>query len=458
MPGPGTTRMFYGDYEFTPVPLLTESIEIIRDAKLDQLFSRNTKEFTGVLLENPGASGAFLSLFEKKEALLRALASGNQELIISHAGVPLVSGEFPRINGPVFEEGTWVDRVNFTFSAERDSVEEGSGIQSFTETWAFEEDDNQRSVTVQHDVNAIGINSNPSGINNAVTNARSFVLARTGYDKVPTSHPVFVQASGTISVPSNAFEALRSESIDIQAGSFGVTERFILSSGNFIHTRTAQFNIEADGVTTVSLNGNIRGLGRKGDDIAYQRALIVYDDLRPLFPADASGIYSEFSGDATLFTTNPLQNNVTKNRFLGTVDYSVSFDDSPSNNLPSGIQEFSISTQVQEPIRIFASFLIMERALGPVVQDVATSNEGSFTIQGNAVGKPSFPFNDLLAFVEDKINDNRPDPIDFITLRPGALSVTKDQENKVIQFNVQYAFTKELSQVFGDASAPVVIT
>lgn len=454
----GPITMFYGDFEFNPTPLFSESVDILRDAKGDQLVQRTSRDFTGILLEITASGTGFTNVFAQKEALRVALASGDKQFVIKNNGVPIVSG-FPRVGNVTFEEGTWSDRINYTFATEEDdTVDGGDVIQSFTETWNFEELDDNRTVTVSHDVTAVGIDNSASGLNNALTNAKVFVLGRTGFTNVPTGHPTFVQASGTLVDPAVAFEELRTENVDPQQGSFGVSERFTLSSGNFVHVRTGQLSRDNAGVSTVTLAGNIRGLGRKGDDLSFTRALAAFSDrIRPLFAADASGVYSELGGGATLFTTNTSQENTTKNRFVGTIDYSVAFTDDPADNLPSGIFEFNITCAEQDAIRLFASTPIPERNLGPVVQDVATSNEGTLTIQGNAVGEPNFPFANLLSFVEDQINAKRPDPNDFQTLRTGAKNVTKDEQNNTVQFSVQYVFTKELSQVFGDASAPVVV-
>jgi hypothetical protein len=451
--------MFYGDFEFIPVPVYSETVEVFRDAKLDLLFKRTAREFTGTLLGPPASGSSFVDLFDQKESLKDALSSGNQEFRINFDGQPIVSGEFPRIDGPTFAEGTWVDRIDYTFSMELDSqFEGGDAVQSFSETWSFQENEDRRSATVSHDLNAVGLNTNPSGTNNALTNATTFVLGLTGFANVPAGHPMFVQVSG-IGLGFSSFEELRTETVDVQTGSFGVSESFILSSGNFLHTRTAQFQTGEDGVTSVSLQGNIKGLGRDGDDIAFNNALAAYNNtIKPLFPASASGVYQEFGGEAILFTSNPISTSTTRNSFVGTIDYSVSFNDSASSNLPSGILEFALNVQEQDAVRVFASFPIMERALGNVVQDVATSTEGSISLQGNAVGKPGFSFNNLLVFVEDQINASRPDPNDFQTLRPGSKQITKDESNNRVQFNVSYIFTKELSQVFGDASGPIVIT
>jgi hypothetical protein len=225
-----------------------------------------------------------------------------------------------------------------------------------------------------------------------------------------------------------------------------VSETFTLSSGNFVHTRTGQLSQGEDGINTISLDGTIRGLGR-GDN-AISRATTAYNgNIKPNFAADASGVYSELGGLATLFTNNFNTLSVTRNEFAGTVDYSVSFTDSPSDNLPSGILDLTFTVQDNEPTRLFASFVIPERTIGNVIQDIGTSTEGTFTIQGSVQGKSDFPFVSLLSFVEDRVNNNRPQPIDYQTLRLTDKSINKDELNNTVNFNFTWTYTLELSQV-----------
>ena len=439
----GSTRMFYGNYEFMPVPVFSWSTEMIRDNKQEELSLRNTLDFTGVLLEVlPTESGIFPNMYLQRELLKRALTeSGVQQWRITYEGNTVQSGIFPRVQDVNFEEGVWVDRINYTFSFVFDQALSGkTPVDSFNETWTFEENDDRRSVTVNHDLSAVGVNTSASGISNALVNARIFVLARTGYSNVPAGHPAFVEGSGTL----QAYEERRTESVDVQQGSFSVTESFTLSSGNFTHLQTGQLNTDAEGITTVSLDGAVRGLGR--GDHAYTRALAAWiDRIRGNLPGQASGVYNELGGIATLFTSNPESLSVTRNPFAGTIDYSISFTDDPTQDLPSGVQDFTITVQDDKPVRLFASFAIMERTLGNVVQDIATSTEGRITIAGSAIGKQGFPFNDLLDFVEGRINLLRPISASYITLRLDQKSVTKDEAQNTVNFTLVWLYTKELS-------------
>ncbi len=436
-----SVKMFYGLYQFVPVPIFSWNTETVRDSALNEIFLRHTLDFTGVLLGSPSESGTFDQLFQKKTQLQQALASGHKHFRILSNNNTVLSGVFPRVNNVSIAEGVWANRIDYTFSLEYDEDFYNNSIQSYNESWAFEESDDRRSATARHDISSVGLNTNPSGINNAFVNAKSFVLGKTGYANVIAGTPAFVQVSG---VSFNAYEELRTEQADVQAASYGVSEVYTLSSGNFIHTFNGALQQAEDGIRTINLDGNIRGLGR--GDVAFTRALSAWNTkVKTKLPLLASGIYLELGGDATLFTNNFKNLNITRNSFAGILSYSASFTDSEADNLPSGIQDFTLTISDQLPIRIFASFAIPERSLGNVVQDISTTSEGTFSIQGNAIGKQGFTFSDLLSFVQDKINQNRPNPASYITLRLDQKQLNKDFDKNTVQFNVSWKYTKDLS-------------
>lgn len=438
MPSPGfiqRTRMTYGDYSFSPVPTFSWTTDLVRDNLDNLLYKIHSLDFAGVLLPNPSNSGQLDEVVDLQDQLRAALASGNQELIISFDGAPVLSGVFPVIENVSMEEGVWADRTNYTFSAFYDEDVDANGIKSFSETWSFQEDEDRRSATVSHAINAVGLNTNPSGISNALINAKDYVTARTGYSNAVANAPFFVQVSGA---SFNAYEELRNEQHDIQAGGFSVNENFVLSSGTFINTRTSQYSEDADGVVTVSVNGQVRGLGR-GDD-AFERAIGAWDaSIKDNLKFVASGTYVQFAGPADLFTNNTESFSVTKNEFAGTLDYSVSYNDSPGENLPAGIQEFNLSVTTNLPTRIHPTFLIPKRAAGPIVQDALTTKPGTHVVAGNAIGKSSADFGVVLSYVNLKLQENKGPG--FITSH----SITKDERNKTVNFNITWEFTSDLN-------------
>jgi hypothetical protein len=407
-------------------------------------------ELAGHILAPPANSGKLDYLLTEREKLQNAMASGQQEFRIVYNGVHRVSGIYPRVTSIAFEDEVWVDKMAFSIGLEWDEDFYNNGIQSYSETWDFtESEEDRRSALVSHGISAVGINTNPSDINNALTNAITFVQGKTGWANAVSGTPGFVGVSGTYSSYENH---QRTESVDPQGGIYSVAETFVLSSGTSVHTSDGSFDIDEQGVVTINVNGNIRGLGR--GDVAYTRARSKWTSVQPQLPGVASGIYSDLGGTATLFTSNYKTLSVTRNSFAGTIDYSVSYSDSPSENLPSGVLEFTLNYSDSKATRVYASFPIPERALGNVIQDVATSTEGAISINGTAVGKPDFSFNSLKTFVESKVNARRPNSANFETLRMSQHNVTEDEDNNRIQFTFGWTYTVELSNaaVDGDVS------
>ncbi len=437
------SKMIFGQYEFKPVPLFSWATETVYDSKQDKTYLKHTVDCAGTILELAGESGNLGTLITDRNTLKNALAAQNAEWKLWFNNIPYISGVYPKVSNFSVEQGIWVDNFNYTFTFEYDEDFYSKHIQSYTESWSYEENEDRETITVKHDISAVGLNTTPSGVNNAFTNAKTYVLARTGYNNAVANLPGFTKASGSVS----AYEALRSEQADVGGAAYSVAENFILSSGTYIHTSTGQLSKDENDIGTVSVDGEIRGLGRS--TLAYTRAKNGWNVVKTQLPAIASGVYSELGGLAKLFTTNYQSYSVTKNPIAGSIAYSISFTDSAKENLPSGVTEFSINVQDNKPVRVYASFPIMDRSLGNVVQDVGTSTEGQFTISGNCVGKTGYPFADLLNYVQTKINEKRPLPASYATLRLNSKQISKDEENNKVDFSVEWIYTIDLSQVGG---------
>ncbi|MHA2123227.1 MAG: hypothetical protein ACW990_18675, partial [Promethearchaeota archaeon] len=126
-------QLFYGQYEFIPVPLFSWSTDTVRDGKGDAVSLAHTLSFTGTLLETPSESGQFDLLFARRGQLQQALASGNQEFRILFNGIPQLSGIFPKVSNVTFDEGTWTTRIDYSFTFDYEEDFFSTSVQSFTE-------------------------------------------------------------------------------------------------------------------------------------------------------------------------------------------------------------------------------------------------------------------------------------------------------------------------------------
>lgn len=434
-----SVTMTYGAYSFTPVPIFTFDTEMVRDTKGSGIALRNTLTFTGDILKTSGDASNISDVISERDSLVNALKIDNSELRILENGSGLLSGVYPQITDFTLDEGTWFDRANYSFTATYEESISSDNISDYSENWSYEEDDNRRSVTLNHSVSAVGLDTSTSGANNSLSNARTFVLARVGSSNQPPSHPAFVQVSGS----SVAYEGLRSEEADVATGSFTINETFTLSSGSYIHTQDASMDV-SDGITTVSLQGEVRGLGRK--DAAFTNALSGWNNqVRDGLPSDASGVYSQLGGTATLYTGTTTSQTISKNEFDGSITYNYSYTDDEQENLPSGIESFDINFSDTQPTVVYATFPIFGRTLGNVVQNIGTSTEGQISIAGSAKAEAGYLFSDLLDYCETRINALRPDSANYVTLRLTSQSVTKDDAANEVQFNLQWSYTTSLS-------------
>ena len=438
------TRMFYGNYQFAPVPLLTWTTELVKSTQGDSLSLNNTLNLDGSLLELGGESGNFPGLLLQRQALVDGVTISGQEFSITHEGLPVVSGIYPQFETVDFEQagidaGTWTTEIPYTLVfTYSEAVEGNTPIESFGESWEFEENEDRVSFRATHNISAVGQNTAISGGNNSVDNARAFVLARTGYGNVPLNHPAFVEGSGSL-LP---FEELRTESVDVEQGSVSITESFTLSSGNFVHTQNGSFSTDDNGITTVQLDGNIRGLGRR--EVCFTNALAAYNNnIEPTFAAEAQEIYDRYAGSGTLATSNPKSNSVSQAEFNGTIGYSRAYDDDPASDLPSDIESLTLSVSIDEPVQLFATIPIPDRSVGPVVQDVGTTTPGTYTISGSAQGKIGVSIATVKAFVQQKINENLPTiaALSAQTLVLTRKTITTDEFNRTVGFNLVWQWT-----------------
>ena len=429
------TRMYYGDYEFAPVPTFGWTTEIIRDGTGSAIYKRHTLDFTGTLLfDSVSESGQLDNMITKQNALRNALGSGNQEWRLTYDGSTLIDGKYPRVQDVAIDEGLWVDKCGYTFSFVYDEDFEDTGIESYSESWEYSESENRRTVTISHDISAKGQNTNPSGTSNALTNAKDYVLAKTGYTNAVSDSPFFCQASG---LTTSAYEEGRVESIDVASDTYGVTESFILSSGTFVHTYNTQYSQDENGIVTVTVNGSIKGLGRFGQALVNAKDAWS-NEIEAYIPGMASGAYVYYGGASDLYTNNRESFSITENEMAGTIDYSVSYNDDPSENLPDGVREFTITSTINAPLTVYARFLIPNRSAGELFQPVGTKKAGQQTIAGTIIGEPGVEMSVLRRHYQQKMSEKRLNGMS--SMITSASSVTEDTDKKTINFSVTYDY------------------
>jgi hypothetical protein len=422
------TVMKYGQYRFLPAPLINKTVEYTHDAQSQLIFTQNSYHLTGYLLFPSGDFGELMLL---REAMENALASGNQNFLLTYGSQTVISG-YPTIQNVSFEEGVWVQQVPYSIDMiEEESSPTISGIKSYSENWSFAEDETMKNITVEHTISAQGLNTAGTGADNSLDNAKTYVLGVANYGSVPASLPAFCQGSGTLT----AYESLRTENASEDESTYEVSQTFILCSGSFTHISEATFDVDENGGITVGIDGTIQGLGRGN---RWSNALAGWQLIEPRLIKSASGVYLRNGGGYNL-PVSPTTQSIGESTDLGTITYSYSYTDT-TQILPSGITDFEISKDITEPVGVYASHVIVDKADGNVIQDLGTSTEGTVAVTGRAVKLAAFPMADLKTYINTRITALA--PVGYgTTYRVTENSYSVDETGNVVEFNVTWTFT-----------------
>lgn len=474
-------EVFYNGCKLTPAPLIDWTV----DSEFNDLGVRtsdvNKLTLTGTILVIP--SGSYEKMYEKQEELRTAFSVDEKDFVILAGpanktlaeGTIICSGLKPKITSLTIPADNQFQRIDYTIELEdRVAVSGVSGVtSSLSDQWTFQENQEACTVEITHQVNAEGID----GETDKFEQALRAVKARLGIDKLPLAIPCFVEpnASGLFGFshpsvvgggPIFEVSVQRQEVADIVNGTYQATEVFTIVSGVpfFFTQRTESFEEDANGIATVTLAGTVQGLGRTlsagepdgGPGFARACSGFVHE-IRPQLKWDASGVYEKYkegSAGSGLALFNPTSFSITQSKCRGTVDFSTTFTDDPSANLPSGITGRSCTVNTTEGIRLFASHAIPQRRLGNIIQDIKTTTEGTISIQCQVQSRNSgdsvIDTNRAIQFVESELNRLKAlhaNPADFITLRITNLNQQFSDTDLNSTATLDYAFTIDLANV-----------
>ena len=450
-PPSATVLVYYNGHLLTPAPLIDWTIEPEFDDSGTRTSNRNRIVLTGSVLIVP--SGSYERMYQKQIDLINAFSQDNKDFIILAgpanrtlaAGTIIASGLRPSVKSINVPADVQFQRIDYTVELEDLVTVSGvSGVtSSITDQWSFRENPEACVVEVTHQVNAEG----PEGEPDKFDQAFRAVKSRLGISKLPIHIPYFVEpnASGLFGIthPSNSaggpiFEVSvqREEVADVVNGTYSATEVFTIVSGVpfYFTQKTSSFEEDTNGIATVTLAGTVQGLGRTlvasqpDGGHGYARAFSGFINyVKPQLKWEASGVYFRYKEGprgSGLALYNPTAYSVTENKCRGTIDFSVTFTDDPTANLPSGIVSRTCSVSVVEGVRLYASHPIPFRRLGNIIQDIKTTTEGTISIQCQSqsknTGNTTTDTNRAIQYVEGEINRLKAihaNPANFVTLR-----------------------------------------
>ncbi len=203
-----------------------------------------------------------------------------------------------KVNSVQFPQSIQVGVVDYSVELESrpPSYFKNIGILEKKNDWSVSQDE-EGNFSINRSIYAKGINTAPE-FNNALENAKNFVLTLTGFNPPPL-FPFFITGfSGSLDT--------RTEQINRLEGTYSINESYISSTGKVTQMITTTLDSGNDGVLSVVVNGELK-LGKAEDFTLLRSAysgIAVYDL--------ATGVYDAYRGTSGLMVI-PLSSGVDEN-------------------------------------------------------------------------------------------------------------------------------------------------
>ena len=193
--------------------------------------------------------------------------------------------------------------------------------------------------------------------------------------------------SGTVNLVDTyrGYNHVRTEQVDKSAGSYSVTDTWLLASGSAYETYSMSISQSSDNpFVNVSIDGSIKGLseltssaasfgGNQGVDVgsgtAYSNAIHKFHEVSNSGKYGITSNIFKRANRATAVTLNaqPQSISLGTNEYAGEITYSLAFNNRPTNII-SGVLSENISVNDNYPGDIFATIPVIGRNTGPVLQ------------------------------------------------------------------------------------------
>jgi hypothetical protein len=355
-------------------------------------------------------------LDRKRDQLKDALSEDRGNLlIVDVSGYPIVAVQ-PLVTAISFDEERLVFQSPYSVTFEYETPAGTGNVREYTESWDFSQQDND-TIAVSHQISAVGIPQfAPS--RTAIQNARLWVLPRIGGPDVAESLALrspFVASLVDIAGLA-AYNHVVQETSDVTAGSYSVSETWVMSSGAFLDDRTIEVTHELDEtntlVQTININGTVQGYG----DTTFDRYI------------NAQAGFDNFVAPQINFnaTSGLASKSKSLNRLAGTVSYSISV-------VPSGAAEQLTNRTINRSFE--------RQDDGSVVQTVTTS----CALRAGSSGV----IQDAIAFCfEQNYPISSAEPIFSASLSGNLLSVSTQRDELARSFSLTKVFTDQTTPLW----------
>ena len=269
------------------------------------------------------------------------------------------------------DESAGVQNQEYSFSFEAyDTV--GYNIVSGSETWDVSKDDSiiiasisgqEYTYTVSHTVEATGVGT---GGTTAYDNARTWVLARAGTSG--SGDP-----SADIGAGGGTYNHLQSVNSDVQSGSYSQTDTWVRADEAYSSEIDISTDSGEEGITTITVNGTVQGLDSSDASSRLTNAKTGRDYWEERAFTLASAVY-DVTGGALQSTV--ISSSRGESRSGGSATFSRSFTDVVVTII--GAIAESVDVTYDNPDggnKVMAILQVMNRAAGPILQDMQTTPE-----------------------------------------------------------------------------------
>lgn len=421
--------MVYGDYTFTPVPMITieKQQQKTDDGTLIGTVFNVTLE--GTLCAYP--TGGVVQIDTLQDTLRSGLATDGKLFEVACSGSAFIRS-YPRINSVTFDKSNdnWVFTSPYTINLEWDEMllpsGENSGVMApyisdASEEWQVEfvedsakynwtldstEDENPYQLRLTHTISATGKSVYISGVlvKPAWQWARDWVGPRLGYDNQFLAAPSSLNLNASLFAP---FNHVRTNSVNESDGVYAVTESWIVinPSGSGVagkaiedFTITARRGIDSP-INTITIEGTITGLEERSygttsgafsiSTSKYTNALAYWLNVKDRLVDRCNYVWST-GVDYVIRDIHPsaVSEVVGNNPTQGLITYNYEYNDRPLNCVSGAIYEDIVISDTNST-DVFASLPVIGRANGPILQDMGTITAASRRVSVEVIVPPA---------------------------------------------------------------------
>jgi hypothetical protein len=300
-----------------PTPLVRKESSFIR-------YGERWAAKSNITLKGQITGCTFADLISNQTRLVQNLSKDFQSFEIIENGEVVYTKPYSIIRDIRFSDSSYSYILDYQVNL--DCYEENLfsgvfGVLDPNDEWSFEET-NDGLVNVTHSISARGFNTS-SGISNALNNAKDFVLNRTGLSNIVTPYFTYTGVSFNPCLKS------LSEKIDRFNGNYSVTETYVADKYfglDGVLRYTVNFECNQEGLTRVSVQGNVDGCGMYSDISGIRTRYSLFDKYEA-----ANEVYENTTNSGTL---NPLYitSGITEDIYLKRLTFNISFDNSTGDS------------------------------------------------------------------------------------------------------------------------------